>query len=256
MHVATLSTTPIKGFALHHPQSIEVNERGVVGDRDFFLIDESGSMFSTSKTGELPGFSASFDHAKQTLALFENGVALLEEEVRLGEATSGNFFTMWDVAGHEVLGPWDQLFSQRLGRPVKMIKAGPDRSGTDVGRLSLISSRSIQALQESADIAELDPRRFRMNIEISGADAHEEDTWLDQEFTIGSAVIRGGPPVQRCVATTRNPDTGVVDLKVLKLIKDYRGRQESEFGLGFNFGVYGFCLTPGSISVGDNIYQA
>ena len=256
MHVATLSTTPIKGFALHHPASIEVNERGVVGDRDFFLVDETGSMFSTSKTGELPGFSALYNNSQNSLTVFESGTLLIEEEVHLGEATSGKFFKVWDVAGHKVLGPWDELFSQRLGRPVTMIKAGPERAGTDVGRLSLISSRSVQALAESANISDIDPRRFRMNIEISGIPAHEEDTWLDQVFTIGSALLRGGGPVQRCVATTRNPDTGVVDLKVLKLIKDYRGRQESEFGLGFNFGVYGFCLTPGTISVGDNIYHA
>jgi hypothetical protein len=58
-------------------------------------------------------------------------------------------------------------------------------------------------------------------------------------------------PVQRCVATTRNPDTGVVDLKTLKFIGDYRGRLESEFGLGFNFGIYLHCVNPGIISVGD-----
>jgi uncharacterized protein len=253
MQIATLSTTPVKGFALHHPQSIEVNERGVTGDREFFLVDDAGVMFSTSKTGELPGFSSSFDASAMTLSIYENGTLLIEDEVHLGELASGNFFSIREVQGHLVPGPWEQLFSERLGRAVKMIKAGPDRSGTDVGRLSIISSGSVQALQESAHLTDLDPRRFRMNIEISGIAAHEEDTWFNQEFKVGTAVLRGGGPVQRCVATTRNPDTGVVDLKVLKLIRDYRGRQESEFGLGFNFGVYGYCMTPGTISVGDEV---
>ena len=253
MKVSRLSTTPIKGLKLHHPQSVHITDRGVVGDREFFLTDESGDMFSPAKTGELSGFSAVYDEPQSTLTIFENAVVIAQANVKLGEPTCGKFFSTWDIPGHFILGPWEEIFSERLGRPVKMIKAGPERSGTDVGRLTLVSDASFAALQSSAKLSELDGRRFRMNIEVEGADAHDEDTWLNREFTIGTAVIKAGGPVQRCVATTRNPDTGIIDLKTLKLIGDYRGRQESEFGLGFNFGIYAYCIKPGVISVGDKI---
>ena len=46
---------------------------------------------------------------------------------------------------------------------------------------------------------------------------------------------------------------GEVDLRTLTLIGDYRGRQDSVFGMGFNFGVYARCVTPGTISVGDEL---
>lgn len=42
-----------------------------------------------------------------------------------------------------------------------------------------------------------------------------------------------------------------MDLRTLELIGAYRGRQESIFGLGFNFGVYATCVEPGRISLGD-----
>jgi uncharacterized protein YcbX len=59
--------------------------------------------------------------------------------------------------------------------------------------------------------------------------------------------------VQRCAGNTRNPQTRDVDLRTLTLIGGYRGRQESIFGPGFNFGVYASTITPGRISVGDTL---
>ena len=59
--------------------------------------------------------------------------------------------------------------------------------------------------------------------------------------------------MQRCAGTTRNPDSGDVDLRTLQLIGDYRGRQESIFGPGFNFGVYARVIDEGRIHVGDTL---
>ena len=254
MKVTTLTTTPVKGLALHQPESVAVTERGFSGDREFFLINESGDMFSPARTGELPGLWASHsanEDSQEVLTIKEGAAVVAQEVIRLGEPISGKFFSRFDVSGHRVLGHWDVFFSERLGRSVRLIKAGPERSATDMGRTTLVGRGSLLALQESASLEQLDARRFRMNIEIDSTAPHEEDNWLDQEIRIGTAIFKAGMPVQRCVATTRNPDSGVVDLKTLKMIGDYRGRQESEFGLGFNFGIYLRCIAPGIINVGD-----
>jgi len=253
--VVSLSTTPIKGFALHHPDSITVNALGVLGDRDFFLVDQARDMFSPSKTGELAGYSASYEAIENVLTVSTAGEIVLQEEIHLGEPVSTKFFSKTEVQGHAVTGNWNEYFSEKLGRPVRLIKAGDQRAGTDTGRLTLIGTGSLKALLTSAKLLELDARRFRMNIEVETAEAHEEDGWLNQEFRIGSAIVRAGMPVQRCVAANRNPDTGIVDLKTLKLIGDYRGRQQSEFGMGFNFGIYFHCISPGVIKVGDNLVR-
>ena len=40
--VARLSIAPVRGLALQHPASIDVNEAGVLEDRRFYLVDERG----------------------------------------------------------------------------------------------------------------------------------------------------------------------------------------------------------------------
>ena len=98
--------------------------------------------------------------------------------------------------------------------------------------------------------AEVDSRRFRMLIEFSTDEPHVEDTWAGSRLEVGDAVLRAGGPVMRCAATTRDPDSGEVNLQTLRLINSYRGRQESELGVGMNFGVYGAVVEPGRVSVG------
>jgi len=39
--VTRLSTTPVKGLALHHPDAIVLLRTGAAGDREFFVIDGS-----------------------------------------------------------------------------------------------------------------------------------------------------------------------------------------------------------------------
>ena len=95
-----------------------------------------------------------------------------------------------------------------------------------------------------------------MLIEFDGGPPHVEDTWEGSRIQIGDATLVGGGPVQRCAGTTRHPDSGKVDLKTLALIGEYRGRQDSVFGLGFNFGVYARCIVPGEIRVGDDVVVA
>ena len=256
MKVVNLSTTPIKGFQLHHPASVEITARGATGDREFFFVDKENTMISMTMAGQLAPMLANYDASNTTLAILENGHLLVEAKVEEGPAQAGNFFNVWDVEGVLIDGPWNQLVSDRIGKEVRLVKAGAGRNGSDVEPLSLVSSASMKALEDSAQVGPIDPRRFRMLIQIDGTGAHEEDTWADQDFFIGSAIIRVGGAVKRCAATTRNPNSGTIDLKTLKHIGDYRGRQETKFGIGFYFGVYATCVQPGTISIGDEIIKA
>ena len=106
-------------------------------------------------------------------------------------------------------------------------------------------------LARHAGVPDVDSRRFRMLIEFSSSEPHLEDSWDGRLLEVGGAVLRGGGPVQRCAATTRDPDSGAVDLQTLRVIRNYRGQQDSVFGLGSNFGVYADVVEPGTVSVGD-----
>jgi uncharacterized protein YcbX len=252
VRVTRLSTTPVKGLALHHPTSIRVDETGAVGDRLFYLTDDRPSLVSIAKTGALVGISAEYDPDTHQLTLREGDDVLVEDEVHLGRGIDSDFFAFRMAPGRVVEGPFGDILSERAGRPLHLVRATDALRGHDVEPLTLLGQGSIDALSAQAG-EPVDSRRFRMLIEFDGGEAHIEDTWLGRTIQIGDATLVGGGPVQRCAGTTRNPDSGNVDLKTLALIGEYRGRQDSVFGPGFNFGVYATCVVPGEIRVGDDV---
>ena len=94
----------------------------------------------------------------------------------------------------------------------------------------------------------------RFLVRAAGSEALAEDSWDGGELTLGEAVVRVGGPVRRCAATTRNPDTGEIDLQTLKLIGGLKGREEfGPWGAGFYLGVYADVLVPGRVAVGDEV---
>jgi uncharacterized protein len=255
MRVTRLSTTPVKGLALHHPDSIRVDETGAVGDRIFFLADPRPSLVSVAKSGALVGITAEYDASTRRLTLREGDTVLADDEVRLGEEIDADFFAFRTAPGRIVEGPFSAILSERAERPLDLVQASDSLRAHDVEPLTLLGQGSIDQLSHVAG-QPVDARRFRMLIEFDGGLPHVEDTWLGKTIQIGDATLVGGGPVQRCAGTTRHPDTGVVDLKTLGLIGEYRGRQDSVFGPGFNFGVYARCVVPGEIRVGDDVVVA
>lgn len=253
MRVTRLSITPVKGLALHHPDAIEVTASGVVGDRAFYLVDDRDALYSIAKTGSLVGLHADYDVVAGQLAVREGSDVLAEGAVVEDAPHSANFFAFKQVDGHLAPGPWDAVLSERAGRPLRLVQAAAAGGGHDVEPLTLLGTASTARLAEQAGLPDVDSRRFRMLIEFDGAAAHAEDRWRGQRLQIGTVVAEAGGPVQRCAGTTRDPDSGQVDLKTLALIGDYRGRQDSVFGLGFNFGIYATVVTEGRIRVGDAV---
>ena len=251
MQITRLSVTPIKGLALSHPSSIDLTATGAVGDRLFYLVDDGDRLISIAKTGALVGLSAHWHQDDQTLTVSDGDGVVHRGPIELGAANEADFFGFRRVSGQVVEGGWAALFSDLAGQSLRLIKADETNGGRDVEPLTLLGDASTAELARRAGLETVDSRRFRMLIEFDGAEPHAEDSWLGRSLTVGHAVVVGGGPVQRCAGTTRNPDTGEVDLRTLSLIGGYRGRQESIFGPGFNFGVYATTAVPGRVSVGD-----
>ncbi len=251
MQVTRLSVTPIKGLALSHPPSIDVTDTGAVGDRAFYLVSADDRLVSIAKTGALVGLTATWDVDHQVLSISDSVGVVFASDISLGAPHNANFFEFRQARGRVVEGEWGQLFSDLAGQPLRLVKADEANGGRDVEPLTLLGEASTAELARRSGLEQVDSRRFRMLIEFGGAAPHEEDTWDGRVITLGEAIIVGGGPVQRCAGTTRNPQTGEIDLRTLTLIGGYRGRQQSIFGPGFNFGVYATTLTPGRVSVGD-----
>ena len=206
--MTVLSTTPIKGFALHHPDAVTLDANGAVGDRDFFLIDDERRLFSITRTGAFASWVAGFDAETDVLTLTHPDGRVLEDKAAAGEPVVGHFDEGRDVAGVLVDGPWTQWLSDLAERPVSLVRAADPGYAFDVHPVTLVSDASVADLGEQAPTGSIDARRFRMLMEITGVRPYEEDTWDSRTVRVGTALLRMRGPVPRCNATTRDPDSG------------------------------------------------
>ncbi len=101
----------------------------------------------------------------------------------------------------------------------------------------------MDALGAVLGVGDLDARRFRMLIELDGAEAHEEDTGSAARSVSAEPILRISAPVPRCAMTTHDPETGLRDYDTLRAIKEYRGQVD---GKDLMFGVWGEVERPGS----------
>ena len=249
--VARINVTPVKGMALQHPVEAELSMTGIPGNRRFFLIDEGGDLFSGSDHGPLVQVRPHHDAESGRLDLaFPDGTMTSGPTERLGPACVTNFYGR-RVRGHEVVGPFAEALSDFVGRRLRLVRCVREGDGPDVEPLTVVSHASVRDLGRRGGREDLDPRRFRINLELDGCEAYEEDSWEGRRLGIGEAVIRILGQIPRCVVTTQSPDTGEKDWDTLTRIARYRPRIHGDGGLPF--GVYARVDSPGKVHRGDGV---
>lgn len=253
LSVARLSTTPIRGFALHHPSSVELGWHGVLGDRRYTMLSEDGRIFDGTKLGALVQLRAEVveaDDGERLTIRFPSG-EVLSDVVELAPAHQVEIYGRRFMA-RPVLGPWNEALSAYAGRPLQLVRSERLEGERDRNAVSIVSQASVEELaRQGNDGRPLDARRFRMLIELSGADRpHQEDEWLGREVGMGEVVVRVTKLDARCVITTQDPDTGARDFPTLHVIKAYRGLRD---GHALDFGIYADVVVPGRIAIGDEV---
>ena len=113
-----------------------------------------------------------------------------------------------------------------------------------------MSDGSLAELARHAGVESVDARRFRMLIELAGAEPHEEDAWVGRRIAIGDAVLAVTQPDARCAITTQDPDTGVRDLDTLRTLIAYRGLRDGKYA---DLGVLADVERPGRVRLGDEV---
>lgn len=249
--VTGLSITPIKSTRLRAVDDIQLDRFGVRENRRFYVIDHRAHMVNGKRLGELTALVSEYDHERRRLALeFPDGT-VLDEKIVQGPPVRTWWFSQ-EALARIVEGPWSDALTKYAGRPLRLVEAesvGVDRGMA--GAASLISRGSLQRLAQEAEREGIDCRRFRMLIEVEGVDAHAEDRWVGHTTTVGGAAIRWRGHVGRCLTTSRDPDSGEIDLPTLDLLRGYRGELESTEPLPF--GIYGEVLEGGSVAIGDPV---
>jgi uncharacterized protein YcbX len=247
--VTGLAITPVKSTRLHAVDHIALGRAGVPDNRRFYVIDARKRLVNGKRLGELTAIVAQYSAPRLALT-FPDGTTI-EDQVRFGDEVQTRFFSVTDT-GRLIEGPWSAALSEYAGQPLELVEARAsaiDRGAAGVA--SLISRASLSRLAQENGTDDIDCRRFRMLIEIDGVCAHAEDRWVGDATRIGGAVVRWSGHVGRCLTTSRDPDTGTIDLPTLDMLRSYRGALETTEPLPF--GVYGEVLEEGEIRVGDPV---
>ena len=157
---------------------------------------------------------------------------------------------------HVVEGPWGAVLAEAVGREVRLVRTSVDDPGFDMHPVTLLGSASVAALAGHAGLPEVDSRRFRMLLEFESSEPHVEDGWQGERLRVGDAELLVGGGVPRCAAVTRDPATGMRDVPIVQILKEYRGLTDGELGPGVRLGVYADVVRGGRVRVGDELLPA
>ena len=248
-HAVRFSIAPVRSLGLEHPETIDLTERGVLEDRRFFLADHANRLVDKLVIPKLGQVSTHTNPEATSLRMTFPDGTVVEDDVRLSDPIEVPIHGRTGV-GHVVDGPWAAPLSAFAGRPITLVRC--DRpGGTRTGNaVSLVGDGSLTELARHANVDSVDARRFRMLIELGGADSHEEDAWIGTRIALGTAELLITKPDARCAMPTQNPDTGERDLDTLRTIISYRGLREGKHA---DFGVLGEVTIPGRIELGDEV---
>lgn len=129
--------------------------------------------------------------------------------------------------------------------PVKVIEvanqAMTDQERAVISLINLASLRDMERLTRKP----VDWRRFRGNLMIDGGSAWQEFDWVGSEVSIGPVRGRVVDRIDRCAATTVNPDSGERDMATVQLLKSGYDH--------IDCGVFIELTADGQVNVGDDV---
>ncbi|MDR7310957.1 uncharacterized protein YcbX [Nocardioides luteus] len=238
---------PIKGTRHLARDQVRFDAKGVVGDRGFALVsldDGDPGHGRVVRTVQHPALVAV--HAEQVGGRLD--VVLPDGRSASAEPTVTGEHVVCDYWGREVDlelvgGPHADLFSEYLGRPVRLARA---QRGEVIfaGSVSVVTTSSVRELARQTANDDLDPARFRPNLVVETDEPFAEDDWLGQEFRVGEATLRIGGPIPRCAVIDARPETGERDVRLLKALVSSRPTNRAGEPM---FGVFAEVVTPGAV---------
>lgn len=250
--IAALSITPVKALRIQRRERLSLQRDGARGDRAFFLVDDRGRMVNAKHHPGLTAVVAELGDDGRLALELPDGCRVEDAATPVGEIEV-RFYSMVRPA-RLIGGPFAELLSDHIGAPLRLVAFDDGRSSVDrgaAGAVTLLSRGSALALARAAGRETIDTRRFRMTVELDGAEPFAEDGWIGREVRVGGARLRPMGHVGRCSITTLDPDAGTPDLPTLDLLRELRGDLATTEPLAL--GVHCAVLEPGEVAVGDEL---
>lgn len=217
---------PVKSMAGESLEVVEVDERGLVGDRAWAVYDVDGRLASGKNTRRFRRMDPVFGVAARTV-----GDAV--ELVFPGGRTA--------VVGESAA---DLALSDHFGEEVEL---GPeaDVPHQDAGQVSVVGTATLRELAALSGLAEpVDPRHLRTNLVVETDEPFVEESWLGRELAVGGVRLRPLERIERC----RMVDIEQVGVPAIEgLLKAIGAHRD------LCAGIYADVLGPGRLAVGDRL---
>jgi len=216
---------PVKSLRGEALDQIQLDARGVVGDRIWALRDGDGKLASGKDTRR-----------------FRKVLGLMHHSARYeGEAP------VVTLAGGDDVPASDEVARRLAGDGWRMAREA-DVPHHDAAALHLVTCATLAALAEAAGHpVEVDRLRPNILVDAGEAKGFVEDAWLGGELLIGDARLRVLDRTERCVMPTHAQAGIEPRRRLLKTI----GRVNDVCA-----GIYLDVLEPGPIRIGDRVRPA
>lgn len=247
MHISGLFLYPIKSGAGVSVDRWELDDRGLVGDREFMVVDAEGAFLTQREEPKL-----ALVQWRDPYVVTPAGQAAVVPGPTRDVEVWGFVGPALDC-GEEVA----QLLSDFLGRTCRLVRTGPDharRSDDDQSGIGfadgypllLIGEASLAALNERLPTP-LPMDRFRPNIVVAGSAPFAEDQW--HRIELGGLPVDVVKPCLRCAITRVDQATGVRgDGEPLRTLGQFRKVKG-----GVQFGQNLVHRATGMLAVGDPV---
>jgi uncharacterized protein YcbX len=219
--VAEVWRYPVKSMAGERLDSCEVAKTGLEGDRRWALLDgtpnRDGKPLTIREDDQLMRYRARLADGRAEVVTPRGEVAIMDGSLvsRLASETSRPL-TLRELEG-----------------------ANFDDSPILVVNLATVAAFGVEARME------VDHRRFRANLYVSGLTPEEELAWIGRRVMVGEAELEVVSRCERCVVITKDPDTVATTPELLRVLA-----QTQETCMG----VYCRVTRPGRVATGDRVY--
>jgi MOSC domain-containing protein len=283
--IARLWRFPVKSMTGEQIEQSQLSSRGLLGDRGYALFDKATGKVVSAKSArlfpnllscraayveppmaghELPPVRITLANGTTTTSDSGDANRILSEyfrrDISLTRSAPEDFTIDQyhpDIEGLDAEGRRDVVVDQKLGSAY-FAEAGipspvPVGAFFDLFPVSVLTTSTLERLNEIKPTSRFEDRRFRMNLIVgSNEDGFVENAWIGRELAIGGDVkLMVALADPRCVMTTLPQDDLPADTDILRTLLHNNKVQVADAGQFPCAGVYAVVTAGGTIRIGD-----
>nr|XP_006002481.1 PREDICTED: mitochondrial amidoxime reducing component 2 [Latimeria chalumnae]XP_006002482.1 PREDICTED: mitochondrial amidoxime reducing component 2 [Latimeria chalumnae]XP_014347760.1 PREDICTED: mitochondrial amidoxime reducing component 2 [Latimeria chalumnae]XP_014347761.1 PREDICTED: mitochondrial amidoxime reducing component 2 [Latimeria chalumnae] len=276
-HLFIYPVKSCKGVSVQAAECLELGlKNGDLKDRHWLVIQEDGHQLTARQEPRLVLISPFCDNGYMCLSAPDMEEILVP--LQLPKTNPVKDCRVWgtDIRGRDCgdeVSHWITTFL-KVNNPFRLVQFEPDMKPRlakdaespfsptdqivypDSSPIMLLSEASVENLNTKLQ-RKVKMGNFRPCIVVTGCGPHEEDTW--GKIQIGTAELACVMCCGRCILSTVDPDTGIMDrTEPLETLKSYRKCDPAEKHIYKNaplFGQHMVTEKTGMIHVGDPVYK-